>query len=113
MYALFRGYAVQDHQVEQGKETLKTLDGVMAGFSGKFLTGSDQLTLADVALYFSCNSLEAFPKYFKFDDYPHLKSWYQRVAETLKQYYTEGKIPAAIQMMKEFIENRMAEAGKQ
>lgn len=85
----------------------------MAGFSGKFLTGSDQFTLADLALYFSCNSLETFNKYFKFEDYPHLKSWYQRVAEALKQYDPEGKIAAELQMIKEFVQKRMAETGKQ
>lgn len=99
--------------MEQGKETLKTLDGVMASFGGKFLTGSDQITLADIAMYFSCNTMEIYSEYFKFDDYPNLKSWYQRVAEALKQYDTEGEIPKAIEMIKQFAQQRMAESAKQ
>ncbi|KAH9414078.1 Glutathione S-transferase [Dermatophagoides pteronyssinus] len=112
MYCVFRGHQVQDYQVEQGKETLKTLDGVMQSFEGKFLTGADQFTLADIAMYFSLNTMEVYPKYFKFDDYPNLKSWYHRVAEALKQYDTEGTIPKAIETMKQFIQQRAAEAEK-
>lgn len=80
----------------------------MAGFYGRFITGSEQITLADVTMYFTFNMMEIASDYYDFDDYPHLKTWYQRVMESLKPYDSDGMFVEAIKTMKQYVRQKKA-----
>ncbi|XP_046910395.2 glutathione S-transferase 1 [Dermatophagoides farinae] len=103
-YSTIFGLPIDQFKLNQAKETLKILNDVMAGFYGRFIIGSEQITLADVALYFTCTMMEVASDYYDFADYPHLKTWYERVCHSLKPYDTDGFFVKAIEALKHYVQ---------
>ncbi|KAH9414079.1 hypothetical protein DERP_012558 [Dermatophagoides pteronyssinus] len=108
VYSALFDRPLDQSQLDRAKETLKILNDVMAGFYGRFITGSEQITLADVTMYFTFNMMEIASDYYDFDDYPHLKTWYQRVMESLKPYDSDGMFVEAIKTMKQYVRQKKA-----
>ena len=90
------------------KEILETFESFLADQLGKnsdssFLAGGNNLTLADISIYYSTTLLDVVPVINLATAYPSLWSWFNRVEDQLaKEVNQNGEFDKARENMKSF-----------
>lgn len=103
-YPVFGGGKLGLDQLPQYQDVLKMLNGYLDGKS--FLVG-DQMTLADLSLYFSLTMGELLPE-LNFTSYENVASLFAKVDALVKPYDHDGLFAGARANFKSFIDNKLA-----
>ncbi|KAI7690009.1 Glutathione S-transferase 1-1 [Sarcoptes scabiei] len=99
------GGGLNENRLNQTKETLKTLNEVLKALEGRYLL-DDQITVADISMYFSCNMIEVLPD-LEMSDYEHLCKWYKNMTEAMNAVDHDGLFAEAIQSAKKYIAEKL------
>ncbi|KAJ6217345.1 hypothetical protein RDWZM_008502 [Blomia tropicalis] len=113
---IFKSGKLNEQNIPRLGEVLKTLEETLAANNesngGPFITGDDQLTIADISMHFSWTLLSLLPeRLIDQSSYPTIRAWNQAVIQALKPYNRDQKFTEAQRRLKAFI-TMMIESAK-
>ena len=110
-YGVFREGKVATEKLPRYDEVMQLFDDYIKSNENGFIAG-DQLTVADVSLYFSTTLTELLTE-LDITKYDNIQAWFLKVEDALKQYNEDGVFDEARANIKMFAQQKLSEGSKQ